>query len=164
MLQVNRIAANRKSALTDVFSREKRSWVMSRIRGKDTSPERMVRSFLHRHGFRFRLHVNRLPGRPDIVLPKLKTVIFVHGCFWHHHTRCKYAVYPRTRAGFWRAKIDGNVIRDRNTARLLRKSGWAAITIWECEIERKRDCWPHLLKKLDSLTAAGIRSGAKPSR
>lgn len=137
---------------------------MSRIRGKDTSPERTVRSFLHSHGFRFRLHVKQLPGRPDIVLPRLKTVIFVHGCFWHHHARCKYAVYPRSRAAFWRAKIDGAVKRDRSAARLLRKSGWAAITIWECEIERERDCWERLLKKLDSLTVAGTRSGAKPSR
>lgn len=137
---------------------------MSRIRGKDTRPERTVRSFLHSRGFRFRLHVKQLPGRPDIVLPKLKTVIFVHGCFWHHHARCKYAVYPRRRAEFWRAKIDGTVKRDRNTARLLRKSGWETITIWECEIERERNCWERLLKKIDSRRIPRTRSGAKPSR
>ena len=147
--------------MPDVFTSEKRSWVMSRIRGKDTTPERAVRSFLHRHGFRFRLHVKQLPGRPDIVLHKLKTVIFVHGCFWHHHARCKYAVYPRRRAAFWRSKIDGTIRRDRNATRLLRKSGWAAITIWECEIERKRGL-ERLLKRLDRLTFVGTRSRAKP--
>lgn len=120
--------------MTDVFSRSKRSWVMSRIRGVHTAPERLVRRFLHERGFRFRLHVRSLPGCPDIVLPRHKSVVFVHGCFWHHHALCKNAVYPRTRAGFWRTKIDGNVVRYKQNLRKLRKLGWRVFTVWECEI------------------------------
>lgn len=122
--------------MTDVFSRTKRSWVMSKIRGKDTTPERRVRSLLHTSGFRFRLHVRDLPGKPDIVLPKHRTVIFVNGCFWHHHPRCKEAVYPKTRRKFWRLKIDGTIARDKKARATLRKLGWRVITVWECEIER----------------------------
>src|SRR5713226_6761210 len=119
--------------MADVFSSTKRSWVMSRIRGSNTCPERLVRSFLHTHGLRFRLHVKTLPGRPDIVLPKYGAVVFVNGCFWHHHPGCRNAVYPRTRSGFWRRKIDGNVVRDRRTAKKLRNLGWRVLTVWECE-------------------------------
>lgn len=122
--------------MVDVFSRRKRSWVMSRIRGVHTTPERLVRSFLHARGFRFRLHVRELPGRPDIVLPRHSTVVFVHGCFWHHHPHCRNAVYPQARAGFWRRKIDGNVARDKRTSRRLRRLGWRVITVWECEAHR----------------------------
>lgn len=124
--------------MADVFSSSKRSWVMSRIRGVHTTPERLVRSFLHAQGFRFRLHVKTLPGRPDIVLPRHATVVFVHGCFWHHHSRCRNAVYPRTRTGFWRRKIDGNVARDKRTARKLRGLGWRVLTVWECETTQTR--------------------------
>lgn len=143
--------------MPDVFTTQKRSWVMSRIRGKDTGPEKVVRSFLHKNGFRFRLHVSRLPGKPDIVLPKFRTAIFVHGCFWHHHARCKNAVYPKNRAQFWRSKIDGTVRRDRKAIQLLRKSGWSVLTVWECEIEQSPQCLERLLKKLAALTASGAR-------
>jgi DNA mismatch endonuclease, patch repair protein len=134
--------------MTDVFSPAKRSWVMSRIRGKHTGPEKAVRSFLHRAGFRFRLHVKSLPGCPDIVLPKYKTAVFVHGCFWHHHSKCNQAVYPKNREKFWRRKIDGAVERDKKAATLLRRAGWKVITIWECEIERNPNSLPQLLKLL----------------
>lgn len=135
--------------MADVFTKAKRSWVMSRIRGRDTCPERTVRSFLHRRGFRFRLHSKSLPGKPDIVLPKYRTAIFVNGCFWHHHPRCRQAVYPQKRKKFWRTKIDETVNRDRRACRILRRRGWQVLIIWECEIQRS----PLSLCKL----AAGIR-------
>ena len=117
----------------DRISRERRSWNMSRIRGKDTAPERLVRSMLHRMGYRFRLHVSSLPGKPDIVLPKHKTVIFVHGCFWHRHRGCKYAYTPKSRSGFWHKKFSDNVRRDREKQAQLRELGWRVHTVWECE-------------------------------
>ena len=109
---------------------------MSRIRGKDTKPELRVRSQLHRMGYRFRLHRKDLPGRPDIVLPKYDTVIFVHGCFWHRHKGCRFAYTPKTRVEFWQTKFDLNVRRDRRNEAALRKRGWRIIRIWEC---RTRD-------------------------
>ena len=120
--------------MTDVFSTSKRSEVMSRIRGKDTTPELQVRSIVHRLGYRFRLHVRDLPGSPDLVLPRLGTVIFVHGCFWHRHRGCRYATTPSTRRAFWQAKFDANVARDKRTAASLRHLGWSVITVWECQL------------------------------
>ncbi len=120
--------------MTDTISKERRSWNMSRIRGKDTGPERAVRSLLHRMGYRFRLHRNDLPGKPDIVLPKYRTAIFVHGCFWHRHPRCRYAYTPKTRVKFWKNKFAENVARDRRAMRALRRLGWRVIVIWECEV------------------------------
>jgi DNA mismatch endonuclease (patch repair protein) len=118
----------------DVHTREQRSRNMAAIRSANTKPEVRVRSALHALGFRFRLHRKNLPGRPDIVLPKHCTVIFVHGCFWHCH-RCKYgSVVPATRAGFWAAKRAGNVARDRRNAAALRKLGWRVLVLWECEV------------------------------
>lgn len=122
----------------DIFTPAKRSWLMSRIRGVNTMPEKVVRSFLHMHGLRFRLHLRNLPGKPDIVLRRHATVVFVHGCFWHHHRGCANATYPRTRSKFWRTKIDGNVKRDKRTERRLRDLGWRVITVWECEVSRTR--------------------------
>ena len=122
--------------MTDRLSRKHRSWNMSRIRGKDTAPERLVRSALHRAGYRFRLHSEPLPGRPDLVLPKYRTVVFVHGCFWHRHSGCRFAYTPKSRTAFWNAKLDANVKRDRRTARELRGLGWKVITVWECEADR----------------------------
>lgn len=113
---------------------EVRSRNMAAIKGKDTKPEMLVRRALHRAGFRYRLHVRELPGRPDIVLPKYRLVIFVHGCFWHHH-RCPAFVWPKTRAAFWREKIEGNAKRDRKVRAALRASGWTPIVVWECELE-----------------------------
>ncbi|HEY1807942.1 MAG TPA: very short patch repair endonuclease [Acidobacteriaceae bacterium] len=118
----------------DVHTREQRSRNMAAIRSANTKPEVRVRSALHILGFRFRLHRKDLPGRPDIVLPKYRTVLFVHGCFWHCH-RCKYgSVTPATRAEFWAAKRGGNVARDRRNAAALRKLGWRVLTLWECEV------------------------------
>lgn len=106
---------------------------MSRIRSKDTSPEKLVRSFLHRAGYRFRLHVKSLPGSPDIVLPKYRTAIFVHGCFWHRHADCKYAYTPKSNVDFWNKKFQENVSRDVKKKKLLENVGWNVLTIWECE-------------------------------
>jgi DNA mismatch endonuclease, patch repair protein len=107
---------------------------MSRIRGGDTGPERRVRSLLHRLGFRFSLNRHDLPGRPDIVLTRYATAIFVNGCFWHRHKKCRNSVVPKTRQAFWLAKLNGNVERDRRNALALRRLGWKVITVWECEV------------------------------
>lgn len=110
---------------------------MSRIRSKDTGPEMKLRRLLHGLGWRYRLHVRDLPGCPDLVFPKLTRVIFVHGCFWHMH-RCRYGlVIPRTNAAFWQAKRDGNSRRDRKALRELRKHGWKALVVWECQLRNQ---------------------------
>ena len=119
--------------MVDIISEERPSWNMSRIRGKDTKPEIIVRSMLHRMGYRFRLHRKDLPGKPDIVLPKYNTVIFVHGCFWHRHEGCKYAYTPKSRVDFWNAKFDDTVARDERNREQLKEIGWNVVTIWECE-------------------------------
>ena len=118
--------------MADVHTRAQRSYNMSRIRSKDTKPEMIVRSLVHQMGFRFRLHRKDLPGKPDLVLPRHRKVIFVHGCFWHMH-RCRYGrVTPKTNAQFWQDKREGNVARDRRNRRQLRADGWDVLTIWEC--------------------------------
>jgi len=117
----------------DKLTKEKRSWNMSRIRGKDTNPEVVVRSLLHRRGYRFRLHVKRLPGCPDIVLPKYRKVIFVHGCFWHRHPGCKYAYTPKSRQDFWTKKFQKTVERHEIVTRELEGQGWKTLVVWECE-------------------------------
>ncbi|NQX41240.1 DNA mismatch endonuclease, patch repair protein [Pedobacter steynii] len=132
--------------MTDVHSKEVRSYNMSKIKGKDTKPELLVRKFLHKHGFRYRLHVKDLPGKPDIVLPKYKTVIFVHGCFWHGHENCKYYVVPKTRTEWWLNKIEGNITRDNVAARFLQESGWKVVCIWECAL--KKDFLENTLEQL----------------
>lgn len=119
----------------DNLSPLKRSWNMSRIHSNDTQPELRVRSFLFRHGFRFRLHAKDLPGKPDIVLPKYKTVIEVRGCFWHRHPGCKEAATPSTNTSFWIEKFQKNVDRDQRTAQELETLGWHLIVIWECELK-----------------------------
>lgn len=117
----------------DTLSKERRSWNMSRIKGSDTKPELVVRSFLHKHGFRFRLHVKNLPGKPDIVLPKYKTVIEIRGCYWHRHEGCKFAYTPKSNLDFWNAKFKENVARDAKNDEVLSAMGWQVIVIWECE-------------------------------
>lgn len=122
----------------DIVSEEQRSYNMSRIRGRNTKPELAVRSMLHSMGYRFTVNgpLNRkLPGKPDIVLPKYKTVIFVHGCFWHGHQGCKDFRIPKTRTEWWQAKIEGNVARDKRQQEELRKLGWNVLVIWECEVK-----------------------------
>ena len=120
----------------DRIAPDHRSWNMSRIKSKDTMPEHIVRSFLHRRGFRFRLHVKTLPGHPDIVLPKYKTVIEVRGCFWHRHPKCRQATTPSTNIEFWQEKFRRNVTRDRNTKKRLKKLGWKLIVVWQCELKK----------------------------
>lgn len=121
--------------MADNLSPKVRSYIMSRIRSKDTKPELLVRSFLHRAGYRFRLHRRDLPGRPDIVLPKYKVAIMVHGCFWHAHQGCWIFRMPKTRTAWWTAKLHGNRRRDRRALRLLNKADWTTITLWECELQ-----------------------------
>ena len=111
---------------------------MSRIKSKDTTPERIVRSFLHRNGFRFRLHVKDLPGKPDIVLPQYKTIIEVRGCYWHRHAGCKIATNPSTNSDFWQKKFSENIARDKRTEQELKALGWNVIVVWECEVENKK--------------------------
>ena len=119
--------------MTDIFDPEKRSEIMSRIRGRDTRPEMIVRRIAHGLGFRFRLHRKDLPGRPDIVFPRHQAVIVVHGCFWHRHPGCKRASSPKTREGYWQNKFEDNVVRDKRNETALRDLGWKVMVIWECE-------------------------------
>lgn len=114
---------------------ETRSYNMSRIRSKDTKPEELVRKYLFAHGFRYRKNVRDLPGTPDIVLPKYHAVVFVNGCFWHHHD-CPYFEWPKNNAEFWKKKIEGNVSRDRVELKELEEMGWRVFVIWQCELER----------------------------
>ncbi len=123
--------------MTDIFNTEKRSEIMSNIQSYDTKPEIIVRSIIHRMGFRFRLHRNDLPGSPDIVLPKHKKVIFVHGCFWHGHKNCNRSKRPTTNIFFWDKKLDSNIKRDKQNLIELRKKGWKYLVLWSCEISKK---------------------------
>lgn len=118
----------------DIISPEQRSELMSRIRGVDTKPELFVRHALHALGYRFRIHVRELPGSPDLVFPRRRAVIFVHGCFWHRHG-CKKTYTPKTRQDFWQAKFTANVERDKRDRKLLDKEGWRVFAAWECEVE-----------------------------
>ncbi len=122
-------------SMTDVHEPEVRSYNMSRIRSKDTKPEIIVRQLLHKSGLRFRLHVKDLPGKPDIVLPKYKTIIFINGCFWHGHEDCKYYIIPKTRTKFWEDKIKYNISRDNNNEMELRNKGWKVAIIWQCQLK-----------------------------
>ncbi|MCA9033027.1 MAG: DNA mismatch endonuclease Vsr [Planctomycetaceae bacterium] len=135
--------------MTDRISPEHRSWNMSRIRNRDTKPELVVRSLLHRMGYRFRLHRRDLPGNPDIVLPKYQTVIFVHGCFWHRHQECKYAYTPKSRQAFWQLKLHKNVMRDAQVQQMLRQLGWQVVVIWECEVHDEAKLSAFIRKVLD---------------
>jgi DNA mismatch endonuclease (patch repair protein) len=127
--------------MADVFTPAKRSAVMARIRGRDTGPELVLRSMLHRLGFRFTVRgpKNRsLPGKPDLVLPKHRTVVFVHGCFWHGHENCHDFRLPKSRTEWWKAKIEGNRARDLVNEEKLRKLGWNVVTVWECEMKNQK--------------------------
>lgn len=124
------------NAVADVHTPEQRSYNMSRIRGKNTKPEELVRRYLFAQGFRYRKNDARFPGKPDIVLPKYKTVIFVNGCFWHAHEGCKYFVWPKSNVDFWKRKINGNIQRDLRNNQLLSEQGWNVIVIWECQLKK----------------------------
>ena len=134
----------------DRITSEKRSWNMSRIKGKDTAIEVRVRKYLFSLGFRYRKNDKRLPGKPDIVLPKYHTVIFVHGCFWHRHPGCKDATTPKTRTEFWQAKFDRNVENDRIHREQLESSGWRVIILWECDITKRfEETMEQVVSRLD---------------
>lgn len=135
--------------MADIKSSDKRSLNMSRIRGKNTKPEVLVRKYLFAEGFRYRINDKRYPGKPDIVLPKYKTVVFVHGCFWHHHDGCNIAHIPDDNRDFWVDKFQKNIERDSRNQKILRDTGWHVIIVWECEIsnKKKRDVRFPALKK-----------------
>lgn len=121
--------------MADVLTPAQRHLNMSRNRGKDTKPELLVRQYLHGRGLRFRLHVKELPGKPDIVLPKYKTIVFVQGCFWHRHSDCRYSTMPATRISFWANKFERNVANDERQQAELTAAGWKVLTVWECELK-----------------------------
>lgn len=131
--------------MTDVHEPKVRSYNMSQIKGKNTKPEMMVRKYLHAKGFRFRLHDRKLPGKPDIVLRKYNTVVFVNGCFWHMHENCKYFKLPKTRTSWWEEKLRKNRERDMISYSELKKLGWNVLIVWECQIKS------HQLRTLESL-------------
>ena len=123
--------------MADVHTPEIRSYNMSKIRGKDTKPEEILRKALFSAGFRYRKNDKRLPGKPDLVLPKYRTVIFVNGCFWHKHDGCRYFKWPANNTDFWKTKIEGNVERDKNTYTELERRGWNVMVVWECQLKPK---------------------------
>ena len=122
----------------DRHTKEQRSDNMRRIRAKNTSPEMIVRADLFKHGFRYRIADKRYPGHPDIVLPKYKTVVFVHGCFWHQHPNCRKATIPKSNQAFWIPKLQRNVERDREQTRKLEELGWRVLVVWECELDKNK--------------------------
>lgn len=136
--------------MADIKSKESRSYNMSQIRGKNTKPEVQVRKYLFAQGFRYRKNDKRLPGTPDIVLPKYRTVIFVNGCFWHGHNGCKYFVWPQNNADFWKEKLRRNIDRDQENYALLHNMGWNIITVWECELKaaKRQDTLENLVSKI----------------
>lgn len=121
----------------DIKTKEDRSYNMSRISGKNTKPEKLVRKYLFSQGFRYRKNDRKLPGTPDLVLPKYRTVIFINGCFWHGHEGCKYFVWPKSNVDFWRNKILTNIARDKLQTKQLKKMGWTVLVVWECELRPK---------------------------
>jgi DNA mismatch endonuclease, patch repair protein len=139
-LQKSAIFANAldEPTMTDVHDKKTRSYNMSRIKGKNTKPEMLVRKFLFKNGYRYRLNYSKLPGKPDIVLPKYKTVIFINGCFWHGHKGCKFFVIPKTRTEWWVDKINRTIERDEIKIRELEKKGWTVKTLWECELKPEK--------------------------
>ena len=140
--------------MADTLSKSRRSWNMSRIQSKNTKPEQMVRSLLHRAGYRFTINGplnQKLPGKPDLVLPKLNTVILVHGCFWHRHEGCKYAYTPKSRKDFWEKKFKQNQARDKIVEEKLKAKGWNIFVIWECEIKASPE---EVLSAFDSFVEA----------
>lgn len=148
--------------MADIVDRATRSRMMSGIRGKNTKPELLVRRFLHRAGLRFRLHSRGLPGRPDIVLPRFRTVVFVHGCFWHRHRGCRYCYTPTSNRQFWLEKFERNVARDRANHAALTRLGWRVILVWECETANEK----RLARVVSRIRGKAIRDGGStpPSR
>ena len=141
--------------MVDVVDKATRSRMMAGIRAKNTLPELQIRSLLHRNGFRYGLHRNDLPGKPDLALPKYRVVIFVHGCFWHGH-QCAIFKWPSTNARFWRSKIEGNIARDHKSLTLLKQQGWKPIVLWECAI--RHAARRHSLEKFIARLAGKIKA------
>jgi DNA mismatch endonuclease (patch repair protein) len=135
--------------MVDVVDSATRSRMMAGIQGKNTKPELLVRKYLHARGLRYRLHAKELPGKPDLVLPKFKAVVFVHGCFWHQHSGCKYATTPSSRPGYWANKLSENVARDAYQIAALRDLGWRVFVVWECEL---RNAKPRLASLYSEIT------------
>jgi DNA mismatch endonuclease (patch repair protein) len=123
--------------MTDHITKEKRSWNMSRIKWKNTAPEKIIRSLLHSNGYRYSLHRKNLPGSPDLVLPKYKTVIFVHGCFWHQHSGCRRATIPKSNQDYWIPKLKRNIERFSENKKQLKELNWNIIIVWECQLKKK---------------------------
>ncbi|MCA9114264.1 MAG: DNA mismatch endonuclease Vsr [Planctomycetaceae bacterium] len=134
--------------MVDRLSKAHRSWNMSRIRSRDTKPELRVRSLVHRLGYRFRLQAKQLTGKPDLVLPRYRTAVFVHGCFWHRHPGCRFAYHPRSRVEFWQTKFARNVERDEEVRTALEAEGWRVVVIWECETATEDQLREVLLERL----------------
>jgi DNA mismatch endonuclease (patch repair protein) len=133
----------------DRLTPEQRSTLMSRIRGKNTAPERVLRGSLHRAGYRYRLHVKNLPGCPDLVFPERKKVIFVHGCFWHSHRKCRLGKLPKSNLKFWKPKLEGNRKRDERNIRKLRRMGWRVLVVWQCKLRDPNNCLPRVARFLE---------------
>ncbi len=142
--------------MADRLTRERRSWNMSRIRGKDTEIEVKVRRYLFSQGFRFRKNVSKMPGKPDIVLPKYRTVVFIHGCYWHRHEGCKNCTTPTTNREFWLKKFEENMERDLRCKQILEAEGWNVLVLWECEIKGDFD---RLMRKLTTELLHNIHTG-----
>ena len=141
--------------MSDTLTKEKRSWNMSRIRGKDTQIEVKVRKYLFSKGFRYRKNVSELPGKPDIVLPKYNTVVFIHGCYWHRHPGCKYSYTPKSNLDFWEKKFSANIKNDESKREQLENAGWRVIVLWECDIE-------HRFEQTMETLVSRLREGNQP--
>jgi len=147
--------------VTDILTPEQRRFVMSRIKGKDTKPEMILRRGLHGRGLRYRLHGADLPGKPDMVFPRHRAVIFVHGCFWHGHG-CSLFRWPKTRAPYWRTKINGNIERDRHALAALRTDGWRTLVVWECALQGRRgNAMEDVLRRVEAFIRQGRMSIAE---
>ncbi|MGO9318258.1 MAG: very short patch repair endonuclease [Terracidiphilus sp.] len=135
--------------VTDHVDRKLRSFIMASVHSKNTKPEIAVRKIVHALGYRYRIHERKLPGKPDLVFPSRRKVIFVHGCFWHRHTGCRYTTTPKTRRAFWEAKFSANMDRDRRIRRELRQMDWEVLTVWQCELKKSEK----LTERLDEFLA-----------
>lgn len=140
--------------MVDVVDKATRSRMMAGIRGRNTKPERVLRRALHARGFRYRLHAKNVPGRPDLVLPKYRAAVFVHGCFWHRHEGCRYTTSPATRSEFWQAKFSANVVRDIAVRDSLLESGWRVATVWECALRQ-----PEQVEAVTAVLSKWLRNG-----
>ena len=150
--------------MTDTLTIAERSRLMAKIKGKNTGPERAVRSLLHRAGYRFRIHVRGLPGTPDVVLPKYRAVVFIHGCFWHRHRNCKIATMPHSHRKFWADKFARNVANDGKHRRRLRRLGWKVVTVWACQLKHPDRVLAKIEKALAPRSRCAVYALPAPAR